>query len=252
MTESKIDFTVDWSNRSKLRGPGDGSLGELLRKLRDRLSPHSKGIAISYVDDRIMKKLNREHRGMDKTTDVLSFPSEAEKGAFPHLGDIVISLPVAEKLAKKLASSRRRVVETLLIHGFLHLCGLDHEKDAGEMMKLQADLEKELLEGGPLSLTRRRGRKPGSKLKKLKDGTRVVVTGRAAKALIKKEVDAKSKAKAKAKAVKPAAGAKAGDAVGTRRKPGRPRKVEAAPVSPAARRAPRRRRTPKPRSGVIA
>ena len=75
------------------------------------------GVSITYVDDRGRRKLNREHRGKNMTTDVLSFPSSAEKGAFPHLGDIVISLPTAEKMAKKFGVSRRREVETLVIHG---------------------------------------------------------------------------------------------------------------------------------------
>ena len=129
MTPASAPLKVDWSSRSKLRGPGERSLGELLQKLRDRLAPEAEGISISYVDDRIMRKLNREYRGINQTTDVLSFPSEIETGAFPHLGDLVISLATAEKMAKKLGVSRRREVETLVIHGFLHLCGHDHEKD---------------------------------------------------------------------------------------------------------------------------
>lgn len=135
---------------------------------------------------------------VNQTTDVLSFPAEAEKGAFPHLGDLVICLPVAEKMAKKLGVSRRREVETLVIHGFLHLCGHDHETDKGETLALQSQLEREFLGEEPLAMSLKRGRKAGSKVKKLKDGTRVVVTGRAAQALVQKQ-----KAK-KVKAIKPA------------------------------------------------
>jgi len=131
-------FKIDWSSRSKLRGPGERSLGDLLLKLRDRLAPKAEGISISYLDDRAMRKLNREHREINQTTDILSFPANPEKGAFQHLGDLVVSLPVAEKMAKKLGVSRRREVETLIIHGFLHLCGHDHETDGGEMIALQA------------------------------------------------------------------------------------------------------------------
>ncbi len=246
MTDSSTPFKVDWSSRSKLRGPGDRSLGELLLRLRDRLAPEAEGISISYVDDRIMRKLNREHRGINQTTDVLSFPAETEKGAFPHLGDLVISLAVAEKMAKKLGVSRRREVETLVIHGFLHLCGQDHEKDKGEMLALQSQLEKEILGEEPLPMSLKRGRKPGSKVRKLKDGTRVVVTGRAAQAL-----QNKPKLK-KAKPVKRPAKAQKAGPVQPKRGPGRPRKVttEAAPA--ATKRAIRRKRpAPKPRSGVI-
>ncbi len=243
MTQTAIPFMIDWSSRSKMRGPGEQSLGKLLNGLRNRLAPSAQGISLTYVDDRGMRKLNREHRGKNATTDVLSFPSSPEKGAFPHLGDIVISLPTAEKMAKKFGVSRRREVETLVIHGFLHLCGYDHEKDNGEMMSLQAQLEQELLDEEPLAMTLKRGRKPGSKVKKLKDGSRVVVTGRAAAALVRKERVKKEKKARVRKAPKPKEAA-------VKRGPGRPRK-ESAAAAPA-RRPVRRKRTAPARSGVIA
>jgi hypothetical protein len=153
---------------------------------------------------------------------------------------------MAEKMAKKLGVSRRREIETLIIHGFLHLCGHDHEKDQGEMLEMQQKLEQELLGVEPLPMSLKRGRKSGSKVKKLKDGTRVVVTGRAATALVQKQ-----KIK-KAKPIKKAVKAKKAE-VKPKRGPGRPRKtaVEQAP-KPAVKRAPSRRRTTRPRSGVIA
>ncbi|HTL97991.1 MAG TPA: rRNA maturation RNase YbeY [Holophagaceae bacterium] len=256
-------FQVDWSSRSRLRGPAEKSLGDLIRALRDRLAPQSMGISITYVDDRGMKKLNREHRGKNETTDVLSFPTEAGKGEFPHLGDIVISLPVAEKMAQKLGVSRRREVETLVIHGFLHLCGYDHEKDNGEMLELQSLLEKELLHEEPLPMSLKRGRKAGSRLKVMKDGTRKVVSGRAAAALARKAEEKQAKAKARAaKNAKKAAGqkppkkaaAKKVRAVkpivlgqdGARRGPGRPKKGEAVIRKVV------RRKVPSLRSPVIA
>lgn len=247
---SKLSFKVDWSNRSKLRGPGDGSMGELLEKLRNKLAPHAQGLSVSYVDDRIMRKLNNLHRGINKTTDVLSFPSEPGPGEFPHLGDIVISLPVADKMAQKLEVSRRREVETLLIHGFLHLCGHDHETDKGEMMSLQAQLERELLEEEPLPMGLKRGRKSGSKVKVLKDGTKVVVTGRSAAALTRRTVETKAKSKLKAKtSSKKKVAVSTKKSAGVKRGPGRPRKAETAVV---ARKAPRRRRAVVVRTGVIA
>lgn len=259
MSSKNVVFKIDWSSRSSLRGPREGSLGELIVKLRDRLAPTAEGVSISYVDDRFMRKLNLQHRGMKKTTDVLSFPSNPDKGAVKHLGDIVISLPVAEKLAKKMGVSRRRQVETLIIHGFLHLCGFDHEKDKGEMLKLQAQLEAELLGEEPLPMARKRGRKPGSKVKVMKDGTRVVVTGWAAKAQIQKEKAKKEKAK-KAKKEKTAAkkaarktGKKAKIEIKPKRGPGRPRKVQTAgsQKTPAKRTPPRHKRSAALRSGVI-
>jgi probable rRNA maturation factor len=243
MTSETNDFKIDWSSRSKLRGPGDRSIGELLGQLRNRLAPKSQGISISYVDDRAMRKLNREHRGINQSTDILSFPAKPEKGAWQHLGDLVISLPMAEKMAKKLGVSRRREIETLVIHGFLHLCGYDHEKDAGEMLDIQQKLEREFLNEEPLPMNLKRGRKPGSKVKKLKDGTRVVVTGRAATALAQKP----KKAKPAKKVVKPKKAEQK-----PKRGPGRPRKVVADKAPKAApKRAPQRRRSPRLRGGVI-
>lgn len=247
MNHEALPFQVDWSSRSRLRGPGEQTLGELLRKLRDRIAPHAQGVSITYVDDRGMRKLNREHRGKNSTTDVLSFPTEPGEGEFPHLGDIVISLPVAEKMAKKLGVSRRREVETLVIHGFLHLCGYDHETDKGEMMALQVALEKELLEEEPLPMALKRGRKPGSKVKKLKDGSRVVVTGRAAAALVRREGVKKEREKARKTAPKAAKVVKLVEK--PTRGPGRPRK-EAAVAGP--KRAVRRKRSGTAQGGVIA
>jgi len=242
MGTTQKPFKIDWSSRSKLRGPGERSLGDLLLKLRDRLAPKAEGISISYLDDRAMRKLNRDHRDINQTTDVLSFPANPEKGAFQHLGDLVVSLPMAEKMAKKLGVSRRREVETLVIHGFLHLCGHDHEQDGGEMLALQAELEREFLETEPLPMAVKRGRKPGSKVKKLKDGSRVVVTGRAAHALVRKE------AVKKAKPVRKAEKAPKKVAEKPKRAPGRPRKVAEAPAAP--KRVVRRKR-PALRSGVL-
>lgn len=245
----EVDFKIDWSSKSKLRGPAERSLGELLRKLRDRLAPQAQGISITYLDDRAMRKLNREHRGINQTTDILSFPAMPEKGEFQHLGDLVISLPTADKHAEKVGVSRRREVETLIIHGFLHLCGYDHETDQGEMMALQAELEQTLLGEDPLPMSLKRGRKPGSKVKVLKDGTRVVVTGRAAKAIIRREEEEKVKPKAA-----PRAKAKASAAVETpKRKPGRPPKAKAAEApSSTSKRTPRKKKASRARSGVIA
>jgi probable rRNA maturation factor len=274
--EVAMTVKIDWSSRSKLRGPGEQSIGGLVRKLCAKLSAQTKGISITYVDDRNMRKLNRQYRGLNKTTDVLCFPASPEKGEFQHLGDIVISLETAEKKAKRFNVSRRRQVETLIIHGFLHLCGHDHEKDSGEMLSLQATLEKELLEDEPLPMSKKRGRKPGSKLKTLKSGSRVVVTGRAAQAILRREKmqkekserkAEKAKAKIKGKATakpkpkpkpKPKAKSKAkpkqkATINKAKRNPGRPAKAVTKKITQkqASKRQPRKKRVAKIRSGVI-
>lgn len=80
-----------------------------------------------------MRDLNRVHRGIDKTTDVLSFPMygsirEAAAEREILLGDIVINLHAAKRQASEYATSFSDEIRRLLIHGFLHLLGHDHEK----------------------------------------------------------------------------------------------------------------------------
>ena len=85
-------------------------------------------VAIAFVDAERMAQLNREHRGRDAPTDVLSFPVDStEPAAGPReLGDVVICPGHTHDLAEA------------VVHGVLHLCGQDHETDAGEMLALQA------------------------------------------------------------------------------------------------------------------
>lgn len=90
-----------------------------------------KEVELIMIDGKSMHELNLEHRGMDKTTDVLSFPVEN----FPHapLGSIVINYELAEEKAKELGHALEEEITLLFIHGMLHLLGFDHEVDNGEM-----------------------------------------------------------------------------------------------------------------------
>ena len=84
-------------------------------------------LAVELVDEARIQELNRDHRGKDEPTDVLSFPvDEAGPSAGPReLGDVVIC-----------PEHTTDVVEAT-VHGVLHLCGYDHETDDGEMLELQ-------------------------------------------------------------------------------------------------------------------
>ncbi len=86
--------------------------------------------AIAFVDAGRIRELNRDHRGRDAPTDVLSFPVDGDgHAAGPReLGDVVIC-------AEQTTDLREAVV-----HGALHLTGMDHETDEGEMLALQAEL----------------------------------------------------------------------------------------------------------------
>ncbi len=93
-----------------------------------------------------MRGLNRRYRGKDRSTDVLSFPS-AGSG---FLGDIVVSVPFASREARRRKAPVSRELDRLLLHGFLHLLGYDHETDRGEMGALEGRLRRRLgIAGGP-------------------------------------------------------------------------------------------------------
>ena len=105
------------------------------------------GVTVVFVSDRAMGELNRRWRGKRGTTDVLSFPAgqdEFERAAEAMLGDVVISVERAGAQAAEHGLSFEREVEQLILHGLLHLCGYDHERDDGEMNALELRLRRRL------------------------------------------------------------------------------------------------------------
>jgi probable rRNA maturation factor len=104
-------------------------------------------LAVCFVSNRAMRSYNHRYRGRDVPTDVLSFRGGAgervEGGT--HLGDIVISVPQAAAQAREARHPFSREVGILLIHGYLHLLGHDHEADGGTMMRKQGRLARKLL-----------------------------------------------------------------------------------------------------------
>ena len=104
-----------------------------------------KTFSVAFVSDDRMWKLNSTFRGKNLTTDVLSFPQEAEPHDQPDfLGDIVISVDQAQKQAKENNLTLENETKQLILHGLLHLCGYDHETDKGEMNKRELALRKKL------------------------------------------------------------------------------------------------------------
>ena len=109
-------------------------------------------LTVAFVRDKHLQQLNRDYRGKDYLTDVLSFPARAEAGeAFDFsdanfLGDIVISVDTALRQSQEATHSFERETQELVIHGVLHLCGYDHETDNGEMNRLELKLRKRLLD----------------------------------------------------------------------------------------------------------
>ncbi len=87
-------------------------------------------LAVTLVGEDEIRRLNREHRGIDTPTDVLAFPvDELGESAGPReLGDVVVCPEHTTDLTEA------------VVHGVLHLCGYDHERDAGEMLELQQEV----------------------------------------------------------------------------------------------------------------
>ncbi|HKV38429.1 MAG TPA: rRNA maturation RNase YbeY [Blastocatellia bacterium] len=104
--------------------------------------------AVALVRDSAIRRLNRDYRGKDAATDVLSFPAEESHspGEDGYLGDIVISTDTAKRQASQIGHSVQREIAELAIHGVLHLCGYDHETDKGEMDRIELRLRKKLLD----------------------------------------------------------------------------------------------------------
>ncbi len=107
-------------------------------------------LSLSLVSDRAIRALNRSYRGIDSPTDVLSFSQIEQTGVAPAdprsvsnkrgltLGDVVISIDTAIAQARELRTQPAARIRRLLIHGFLHLLGYDHERSSAEARKMFA------------------------------------------------------------------------------------------------------------------
>jgi probable rRNA maturation factor len=119
----------------------------------------SGGVDILVTGNIEMRRLNREFRGKNRPTDVLSFPSPIDDG-----GDIAVSLEIAKQSARELGHSITEELKVLILHGMIHLAGYDHESDKGEMERFEQQLRIKL--ALPSSLIERSNngtKKPGAK-----------------------------------------------------------------------------------------
>ena len=110
----------------------------LLEQIADFLG--AGDVELVFVNDDEMRKINREHRGINKATDVLSFPYEQVSGGL--MGSVLISTDTASRVAGELGHSIECEIALLFLHGVLHILGYDHEIDSGQMR----EKEKEVIE----------------------------------------------------------------------------------------------------------
>ena len=126
--------------------------GGLCRWLADIAPRRARGsMTVALVSDARMRALNRQYRGKDYATDVLSFPAEAglrrkstpqAPAPSPHLGDIVIAWGLARRQARAAGHDGPEELRILALHGLLHLLGYDHERDKGQMARLERRLRR--------------------------------------------------------------------------------------------------------------
>ncbi|HEY6491049.1 MAG: rRNA maturation RNase YbeY [Terracidiphilus sp.] len=132
------------SARGSQRLPSTRVLARFLAQAQAavRLRGH---VSVLLTTNAAIRKLNRQFRRIDKSTDVLSFPVEAhiqkqEKVA----GDLAISVPTARRQAAAQGHSLATEIKVLILHGLLHLAGYDHESDAGQMARRERTLRARL------------------------------------------------------------------------------------------------------------
>ena len=138
--------TIDHQHIEQVVEAAIVALGKIEKQARQNAS-----VSIVFTRDRKIRELNRDYRGKNYATDVLSFPAKAEGVTddfveADYLGDIVISVDAAMRQANEARITFEREVEELVIHGILHLCGYDHETDNGEMNRLEIRMRKRVLD----------------------------------------------------------------------------------------------------------
>lgn len=144
-------ITVDLPERH----PYANSVKECVPALRTFVARVRKAISLAgnvsvvLTSDRAIRKLNRDFRGLDHATDVLSFPAAVLPDNVTAIhtqqissGDLAISVDTAARQAKRLGHTLRTELKILLLHGLLHLAGHDHEADNGEMRSAEEQLRR--------------------------------------------------------------------------------------------------------------
>jgi probable rRNA maturation factor len=140
------------------RIPSVPLLSRFLREAQAAAKLRGK-VTVLLTTDRAMRRLNRQFRGKNKATDVLSFPAGGP-AAEDVAGDLAISIPTARRQAAECGHPLSTEIKVLMLHGVLHLAGFDHEVDEGEMARRERGLRARLRL--PQGLIERAGRTQAS------------------------------------------------------------------------------------------
>lgn len=167
------------------------SLLAFVRSLKRELHRKNSEFNVCFVDDDAIRRLNVAYRGINKATDILSFPwrdsEAAPRAALPatarrvkpgesanFLGEVVISVESARRNASIEGHATLTEIRWLVLHGILHLLGYDHERDSGQMTVLELELREKLkVAGGPRRKDRRQEKTKG-RMPRLKGHAAVV------------------------------------------------------------------------------
>jgi len=138
-------------NQQKIAKIHRRRIREIIKNIIQYLKVDEKTeISILFTDDKFIKSLNKKYRGINKSTDVLTFNLEEGDLKFPEvdknklLGDIAVSVETAQRQANNLNHNLEKELMILLIHGLLHLIGYDHEEDRDN--KIMQVKENEILD----------------------------------------------------------------------------------------------------------
>jgi probable rRNA maturation factor len=158
---------------ASLRLPAQRTLARFLAEVQKAVRLRGQ-VSVLLTTDAEIRRLNRLFRGIDRSTDVLSFPAPSLPAAAEEIaGDLAISVPIASRQASEHGHSLLMEVKILMLHGLLHLAGYDHHADSGQMerreraLRSRLNLAHSLIERAgeqftPSAKARKRGVHPGS------------------------------------------------------------------------------------------
>ena len=138
---AEADYEIDIRIEDDCWLDADGDLNSIAKTALAAIYKHINvrpfsEVSVAMLTNERVQALNKQYRGKDKPTNVLSFPASAD-GSCPLLGDIVLAAGIVQAEAKSKRASLENHVSHLLIHGFLHLQGYDHETE-GEAKAMEA------------------------------------------------------------------------------------------------------------------
>jgi probable rRNA maturation factor len=137
--------------------PNVDEFPEFCSGILDALEVDGWELSVLFCDDDMIRELNRTYRGIDQSTDVLSFsqfegppgPRSADRGEAVTAGDIVVSLETTQRQSEERGVPFDSEIKRLLVHGILHLSGMDHWDEQSRMIELQEQLLREMEERWP-------------------------------------------------------------------------------------------------------